>query len=29
MKALLDVDFTTITLQLLIDIGAVVIGDPE
>jgi alkanesulfonate monooxygenase SsuD/methylene tetrahydromethanopterin reductase-like flavin-dependent oxidoreductase (luciferase family) len=29
LKALLDVDFTEITLDLLVDIGAVVIGDPE
>ncbi len=29
LKALLDVDFSTITLDYLIDIGAVVVGDPE
>jgi hypothetical protein len=29
LKTLLDVDFTEVTLDLLVDIGAVVIGDPE
>ena len=29
LKALLDVDFSEVTLELLVDIGAVVIGDPE